>query len=57
MLEQMYFFEVIPILTDLIESTHLIDKYFADYRIEIDQIPYTALLPSHDLPLILGRKR
>ena len=29
---------------NLIESTHWIDKYFVDYRIEINKIPMTALL-------------
>ena len=34
---------VFPILTDSIESTHRIDKYFVDYRIVIDQISMTVL--------------
>ena len=32
------------ILTDLIKSTHRIDKYFVDYQNEINQIQMTALL-------------
>ena len=32
-----------PILTDFIKMTHRTDKYFVDYKIEIDQIPMVAL--------------